>query len=219
MRAKDGQASRIHYFVAIGVVSIVFAYVLSVSQLTTTPDGNPQQGPFSPSLVQSTSLSTQTVSPAGDFKWNGSPADPKYIHIQDTPIHGYIQAVGVNSANEIAVPADPKVAGWFNQSVAPGAPGLSIIDGHVNSVSIDQGIFYNLQTTRPGDMITVQFGDDSQKNFTVYRVQTISRQEANEALFAQDQDVSAQLNLITCTGTYDRTAHTYDKRVIVSAKL
>lgn len=219
MRARDGQASRIHYFVAIGVVSVIFASVLSVSQLTTTHDGNPQQGPISPSLTQATSLPTHTVSPAGDFKWNGSPADPIYIRVEGNPIHGYIQAVGVNSAYEIAVPADPKVAGWFNQSVAPGAPGLSIIDGHVNSVSIEQGIFYNLQTTRPGDVITVQFGDDSQKNFTVYRVQTISRQEANAVLFAQDQDVSAQLNLITCIGTYDRTAHTYDKRVIVSAKL
>lgn len=154
--------------------------------------------------------------PDDGFNWRGGPNDPKKIRITSLGIDAYVQNVGVDQNNEIAVPNNIHVAGWFIDSVRPGDKGLSIIDGHLNGRQRD-GIFANLETIQKGAVIFVEFGDGTAKQFKVTDKVTVDTEEAASVLFSQYPSVTHQLNLVTCGGNFDRDAHLYTKRVIVSS--
>ncbi len=143
---------------------------------------------------------------------------PLQIEITNRNIKGYIQRVGVDQNKAVAAPNKVHLAGWFVDSALPGRKGLSIIDGHVDGVS-QQGVFHNLSTAITGDTITITNGDASTATYRVFSSKTIQTADATKYLFDQDPLVTSQLNIITCSGTYNAKVQSYDKRIIVSAKL
>ena len=143
------------------------------------------------------------------------PADkPLSIQLPTIKTGGFIQQVGVDKENQMVVPSNVNMAGWYTKSVLPGDDGLSIIDGHVHGLYA-KGIFYNLGKLKAGDEFTVTYGDKSVRKFKVKQVQTVSIKEADTTLFVRDKNIPKQLNLITCTGKYDKASKTYDSRIIV----
>jgi len=143
---------------------------------------------------------------------------PLKIEITGRDIAGYIQRVGVDQNKAVAAPNNVNLAGWFVDSVLPGRKGLSIIDGHVDGVS-QPGIFHNLTKVVSGDSVTVTMGDKTRLQYQVFAARSVAVDEASKYLYDQDPSISSQLNIITCTGRYDAVKKSYDKRVIVSAKL
>lgn len=157
--------------------------------------------------------------PGDDYNWQGGPEDPKKIIIPSVGINGFIQNVGVDQNQEIAVPNNVHVAGWFVDSVLPGQKGLSIIDGHVDGLTQQEAIFRTLPNVQKGAEVTVEFGNGSVKKFSVFDITEVDAKKAPNVLFSQDPGLSNQLNLITCIGNFNQTTLRYDKRVIVSTKL
>lgn len=146
------------------------------------------------------------------------PADmPRRIIIPKIAIDHLVQKVGLTQAGVIAVPTNINYAGWFNGSALPGEKGISIIDGHVSGVYND-GIFKSLHTLVAGDFITVEFGDKSKRIFKVVAVRSLPEVEATEYLYKSYESVEAQLNLVTCGGSFDKASQTYRNRVIVTAE-
>jgi LPXTG-site transpeptidase (sortase) family protein len=171
------------------------------------------------STVITSSIDTpDETKPAKDYEWKGAPGDPKYIKLPTINAEGFMQVVGVDQNNQVAVPTNIHMAGWFRDSVRPGQKGLSIIDGHLNGTEAD-GIFIHLQKMKKDDTFTIEFGDGSTKQFEVTGVTTVATKDAATVLFSQDPKATNQLNLITCGGTFDRSSRLYDKRVIVSSRL
>jgi LPXTG-site transpeptidase (sortase) family protein len=165
--------------------------------------------------------STDTPSekkPDKNFTWTGRPADPKYITLPTINSGGYIQKVGVDQHQAVAVPNNIYMGGWFSQTVLPGAPGLSVIDGHVNGRVADAGIFKNLSKLKKGDQLSVEFGDSHKRSFVIEKVVSVKTAAAPSVLFSQEPGITSQLNLITCGGSYVRTEHQYNQRVIAVAK-
>lgn len=146
------------------------------------------------------------------------PADkPLSIQLPSIKAEGFIQQVGVDKDNRMVVPGNVNMAGWYIKDSLPGDTGLSIIDGHVHGLYA-KGIFYNLGKLKAGDAFGVTFGDKSVRNFKVKQVQTVSTKQADTALFVRDKKVAKQLNLITCSGKFDKASKSYDSRVIVVAE-
>ncbi|RTK94721.1 class F sortase [Candidatus Saccharibacteria bacterium] len=146
------------------------------------------------------------------------PADkPLSIQLPTIKAEGFIQQVGADKNNQMVVPSNVHMAGWYTKSVLPGANGLSIIDGHVNGLYA-KGIFANLGKLKSDDAFTVTFGDKSVKNFKVKKVQTVSVKEADTALYVRDTSIAKQLNLITCGGKFNKADRTYDARIIIVAE-
>ncbi|TXG78042.1 class F sortase [Patescibacteria group bacterium] len=146
------------------------------------------------------------------------PADkPLSIQLPTIKTEGFIQQVGVDKENQMVVPSNVNMAGWYTKGALPGDDGLSIIDGHVHGLYA-KGIFYNLGKLKAGDIFSVTYGDKSVRKFKVKQVQTVSTKEADTALFVRDKTIPKQLNLITCTGRFDKESKTYDSRVIVVAE-
>jgi LPXTG-site transpeptidase (sortase) family protein len=146
------------------------------------------------------------------------PADmPRLISLPTIGAEGFVQRVGIDQHNAIAVPSSVHVAGWFTGSAKPGNKGLSIIDGHVQGV-YQQGVFKNLAKMAAGDKFTVQYGDGSIRTFQVVSNNQYSPQQTATKQFEQLPGVDNQLNLITCGGKYVKAQKAYDKRVLIAAK-
>lgn len=146
------------------------------------------------------------------------PADkPQSIQLPTIKTEGFIQQVGVDKDNQMVVPSNVNMAGWYTKGSLPGDAGISIIDGHVHGLYA-KGIFYDLGKLKSNDTFTVTYGDKSVRKFKVKQVQTVSTKEADTALFVRDKTFPKQLNLITCTGRFDKDSKTFDSRVIVVAE-
>lgn len=142
---------------------------------------------------------------------------PRKIELSRVNISGCIQKVGLDQHQAIAVPTNVHLAGWYVGSAVPGDKGISIIDGHVQGRYSD-AIFGTLKDVRAGDIIRVQFGDMSWKEFETVDTNSYSVAETTRHLLGQLEDVDNQLTLITCTGTYDRQSQSYNQRILVRAR-
>ncbi len=166
--------------------------------------------------------STDTPSeqkPGSNYAWRGSANDPKKIVMPAAGIDAFIQNVGVDQNNQIAVPNNIHIAGWFVDSVRPGQNGLSIIDGHVDGRFVNEGVFARLGELKEGDEFTVEMGSGAMLRYRVGKITTVKTNEAASILYSQIPSVTSQLNLITCTGTYLKDQKTYDQRTIVASEL
>jgi LPXTG-site transpeptidase (sortase) family protein len=197
------------------VLALIVLGAGSVAVALTWPSAAPPKA--AEVVIYSTDRPVESK-PASSYQWPGAPDDPKSIAIASIGLEGYIQQVGVDQHREIATPSNIHMAGWFVDSVRPGQKGLAIIDGHLNGRQQD-GIFRRLGSVKPGDKIVVMFGSGEQKTFVAMSTKTVPAGEAQSVLFSQDPGVASQLNLITCTGSFDWDARRYSDRVIVTAKL
>lgn len=164
------------------------------------------------------STDTPDETPPKCSEYQVAPDQPRRIISGSVDISGCIQRVGVDQYNAVAVPQNIFVAGWFINSVKPGDVGLSIIDGHVHG-KYSTAIFTNLKDLRPGDKFDIEFGDFSLKKFEVVRTNSYSPQETAIKMLRKDDEISNQLNLITCGGNFDRGSQQYYQRILVVSKL
>lgn len=197
----------------IAVIIIVFAGAI----IFISSKENKKSQPISAPITYSTPTPSEEK-PDDNFIWQGALDHPKKITIASIGVDGYVQNVGVDQNQEVAVPNNIHMAGWFADSVIPGQKGLSVIDGHVDG-NTQTAIFGNLADIKKGAEILIELGDGSVKKFEVIKTDVVNVKDAPNILFSQDPKVSSQLNLITCIGNYDQSSQRYDKRVIVSSKL
>ena len=143
---------------------------------------------------------------------------PMKIDLPSIGVSGYIQKVVQTKNNAVGVPSNINLAGWYTKSTVPGDSGLSIIDGHVQG-RYNPGIFQKLKELKPDDVLSIIFGDQHVKKFRVVSVKSYPTAEAASALFSHDPALPHQLNLITCDGIIENGQQSYDKRVVVVARL
>jgi LPXTG-site transpeptidase (sortase) family protein len=198
------------------VLLLVIATTLFVGKIFS-PKVEKDIIPFVEGSTETVTNSTDTPEeepPTDNFVWVGKSNDPKYIRLPSVSIEGYIQNVGIDQNSQIAVPNNVHFGGWFVDTVRPGELGLSIIDGHLNGTSRG-GIFRNLKNVKVGDEFEVEIGDGTTQQYRVIDTQTLDNDKAADVLFSQKFGILSQLNLITCGGTYDKSAKIYEQRVIV----
>ena len=113
--------------------------------------------------------------------------------------------------------ADPARAGWYAAGVVPGDQGPAVIGGHVDSRS-GPGVFFRLRTLRPGDLVDVTRSDGRTVRFSVIAVALYPKDRfPTEAVYGPTS--GPELRLVTCGGTFDRSARSYDDNVVVDAAL
>lgn len=169
-----------------------------------------------PIITYSTNTpSEETVTPT-TYTWQGGGDDPKRIRMPSLGVDAFVQRLGVDQNKQIAVPTNINLAGWFVDGAKPGQPGLSIIAGHFDGQQGD-AVFKKLNMLKAGDTFQVERGDGTAISFKVIQVTHTAIKDAASVLFSQDPKLKSQLNLVTCGGTFDEQAKTYDQRVIVAA--
>lgn len=160
-----------------------------------------------------------TTQGGGDWPAPTIGADP-------APVGLHIPAIGVSATEvmdlavddtgEVEVPPveQPMRLGWYAPGVAPGEVGPHVMLGHVNGGGED-GIFARLHELRPGDDIHVPTASGTH-SYIVDRVQTVPKDEFPTADVYGDTE-KPELRLITCGGTWDPAAHSYEDQIIVYA--
>jgi sortase (surface protein transpeptidase) len=200
------------YLSATGVVVFVISSYLLLAVFRSKP------APVPAAVTASTTEPDEQKPDKQRYVWQGQPDDPKYITLPTIQAEGFVQNVGVDQGQAVAVPNNIHMAGWFTESVRPGQPGLSILDGHVDGRRSD-GVFKKLIDLKTNDEYTVELGGGTLKRFRVKKVLSVATKDAAGVLFSRDTKLRSQLNLITCGGTFDQRSRQYDQRVIVTSEL
>jgi len=201
-------------------VGVAIDQSTQVSTATAAPAAieQPQQG-----TVDVTGMRSGSVGAAGTLQ-NPVPAALTEPVEGVTPSRLSIPAIGVDvplgelgrdEAGVLVPPTRLMEAGWYHESVVPGAVGPSVIAGHVDDTEM-AGVFARLHELSPGDEIVVVLSDGSESRFTVDRsIDTAKAAFPTEVVYGPTRD--AQLRLITCNGPYDFGVMHYSNNLIVMA--
>ena len=143
--------------------------------------------------------------------------DPRRIRIPNIGVNAAIEAVGLDGQGRMDVPRNIWNTAWYKLGYKPGERGNAVIDGHLDG-QYSAAVFWNLSKLVPGNRIYIADDKGVEKVFEVYDVATYSYDQAPlDRIFGPSND--AQLNLITCNGTFDRKSANYDKRFVAYARM
>ncbi|MGW0940873.1 class F sortase [Streptomyces sp. NPDC002666] len=178
--------------------------------------------PGPPQPVAATSVGHQKVAPGAPV---AGPAEKPLAYAPVARVA--IPSIGVDApvvdvnldANgwiETPPPQDPNLAGWYQNGIAPGQLGTSVIVGHVDNQA-GPAVFYGLGSLKKGNRVEVTRSDDRIAVFEVYGVEVFSKNDFPGARVYGDTG-QAELRVITCGGGYTK-ANGYDGNVVAFARL
>ncbi|MDX3855104.1 class F sortase [Streptomyces sp. AK02-01A] len=126
--------------------------------------------------------------------------------------------VGLDQDGWIAAPPpqDPNLAGWYQNGVAPGQRGTSVVVGHVDNHA-GPAVFYGLGSLQKGQHVEVTRYDNRVAVFEIYGVEVFAKNDFPGARVYGDTG-HAELRVITCGGGYSK-ANGYDGNVVVFARM
>lgn len=206
-------------------ISLAFAFLLlsgcsagdfSTEDSTTTPTPTKEQDvqPVNSTIDKSNeqvenSLTQETVIYEG--------IEPARIVIPALDIDAPITQHGLNENGEMTVPDNGEEVGWFEPGKKPGEKGNSILAAHVDDYT-GPAVFFYLKNLEPGDIVEVYDSNENKKTFEVEKLVAYDRNEAPIAqIFGPSQ--TPRLNLLTCTGIYDRSIQEHEERLVVYTTL
>jgi LPXTG-site transpeptidase (sortase) family protein len=204
--------------VIVGGLLAVQAYMVN-KQVATQLDGASGSGGQNSAL--SVDLPTDDKPTDKNFIENYAVASglPRIIEIPKIDVKARVLHLGTDDEGKVDVPKTSYDTAWYNESVSPGTVGAALIDGHVRSVGGD-AVFTRLAELVPGDEITIEMGNGKHNTFAVTSVETVPLNGLDMKQLLISSDASKPgLNLITCGGTYDYTARTFQDRTIVKSVL
>ncbi len=141
--------------------------------------------------------------------------DPLRLRIPEIGVTAVLVPLGLNADGTLEVPRYEE-AGWYAYGSRPGDPGPAVIAAHVDSTT-GPAVFYRLEELKPGQAVHVDYGGGT-VTFSVRESQTFAK-----SAFPTDRVYGAtdgpELRLITCDGTFDRTAGSYTSNLVVWADL
>jgi sortase (surface protein transpeptidase) len=139
------------------------------------------------------------------------------LEISGIGVDAAMLPVGTTPAGAVDVTKGIWDVGWFNQSAPPGAPGSALIEGHLDWYT-GPAVFWNLHRVAMGDEIDFVHADGTRSRFQVTQLRELPWNGGIPSDMVAP-DGPSRLNLVTCAGTWLGAAHTYSKRLVVTASL
>lgn len=123
--------------------------------------------------------------------------------------------LGLDAAGRLEAPEDFGRVGWFSSGVAPGDAGPAVLVGHVDSW-MGPAVFFRVRELVPGAEVLVPRADGTTVRFVVDAVEQYAKDTfPAERVYGATAD--SQLRLITCGGSFDRSAGSYRDNIVVYA--
>nr|WP_240974142.1 class F sortase [Nonomuraea sp. FMUSA5-5] len=147
------------------------------------------------------------------------PSTPIRLVVKRLGINAPIKSVGLRKDGTIEVPPsnNANLVGWYRNMSTPGEAGPAVLLGHKDTRTT-AAVFARLPELKNGDTIEVKRQDKTTAVFTVGGVEQADKKTfPTQRVYGEQQN--AQLHLITCGGTYDRTTGHYTDNVIVYATM
>ena len=143
--------------------------------------------------------------------------EPVKIQIPKLKVETSIYAAPLSSEGKMEITDNADEVAWFSDGVLPGMPGSAVIAGHVDNYT-GPAVFFYLKRLEPGDsiFITDEFGERFE--FVVEKVEKYPYDQAPIQLIF-GPSTKRKLNLITCTGKYDRKTNIHAERLVVYSEM
>lgn len=139
---------------------------------------------------------------------------PVRLKIPVIEVDSTIIPVGLTPDGAMDVPKDPAEVAWYSPGTRPGMIGSAVIAGHYDWVNNMDAVFDNLHKLYKGDKIFVEDEKGVVFTFVVREIKIYDKDnEASDVFISNDN--KAHLNLITCTGSWDKTEKTFSERLII----
>lgn len=141
---------------------------------------------------------------------------PVRFKIPSIGVDAAVEKVSLASDGSLGVPKKPLDTGWYDFGTRPGDVGSAIIDGHVDWWYGATAVFAELHRVKAGDKIEVVDDNGAVISFVVREIRTYDASAQAQDVFSSN-DGKAHLNIITCDGVWDKSAHQYSQRLVVFA--
>lgn len=141
---------------------------------------------------------------------------PAEIAIPAIGVKAKVEKTTLSKDGSMGVPKKTDNTAWFKDGPKPGDKGNAVMNGHVDN-KWGPSVFYRLKELKKGNKVIVTSSSGKKRTFEVIKVQSYPREEKPNAFFGYA--FTRNLNLITCTGTFDHAAGTHEKRLVVFTQL
>ncbi|WP_027965006.1 class F sortase [Halalkalibacillus halophilus] len=159
---------------------------------------------------------TDYEGPSEIIRDNREGVNPVRIEIPAIGVDAEIERAGTLENGQMGVPDGSENVAWYEEGTQPGAPGNSVMAGHVDD-TVNPAVFYDLEQLQEGDEVIVTGEDGNQLTFEVYRSEVYPTAESPlKQIFGYSH--SSNLNLITCDGDVLED-HSREDRLVVYTKL
>lgn len=144
---------------------------------------------------------------------------PVLITIPKIQINTSIVPVGnIENSNQIDIPTDGNLVGWYQNMSTPGASGSAILTAHYDLPGGAPAIFYPIKHLNPGDEIQIINNQNQKLYFSVSEVVNQSIETFPSDKIYND-NANGQLTLITCSGYWIPSKQIYSNRLAIIANL
>jgi len=145
-------------------------------------------------------------------------AEPRLISIPKINITADVESVGEDEKGRMAVPGEVMNVGWYKLGYKPGEKGSAVFAGHLDKVTGEPAVFYDISKLSAGDEIIVTDKNGKKLTFEVIKSQVYPFDEVplKEVFLSTDK---IRLNLITCTGSWNKDDKNYSNRLVVYSQL
>jgi len=142
---------------------------------------------------------------------------PARLQIPAINVDANVAPSGLLENGDMDVPNDVVSTGWFENGYMPGEPGNSVIAGHVDGKD-GPAVFYEIGQLKKGDEVVVTSEDGEKLTFIVERLEVYPFDDSPlREIFGFS--TGSHLNLITCTGEYNKDGAYYEDRLVVFTTL
>ena len=121
--------------------------------------------------------------------------------------------MGNTKTGAMDTPTNVVDVGWYKYGALPGNVGTAVVAGHLDGLKAEPGVFSQLKLLQPGDIVSVHDNAGATVSFKVRTTKSYGQNEQPAEVFTSTE--GAHLNLITCTGSWDKTAHQFAQRLVV----
>jgi sortase (surface protein transpeptidase) len=177
-----------------------------------------------PSSERRSDLVPAAAAPAGTAStWTTAPTAttaptppvPARLRIPLIGVDVPVVPVGLEPDGSMGIPGATEV-GWYQPGVRPGSPqGSAVLAAHVDYAG-RRGAFFDLRRLPEGAEVFVVVPDGRELRFLVAERAQVDKQDLPvDELFRSDGP--ATLTLITCGGSFDRSARHYEDNIVVRA--
>ncbi|MFC4009680.1 class F sortase [Nonomuraea purpurea] len=201
-----------------GVVSLAGALLIGLG-LGGIVGGGPEPSPATTASPRTGVPTDLPVTGEGRTARPMRPERPTAVYIPSIGVAAPLMELGLDARGAIENPPfdPPNLAGWYRYGPVPGRRGAAVITGHLDTRT-GPAVFADLRKVKRGDQVQVLRADRSVAVFVVDKVEhTPKRSFPAKKVYAKLGYPG--LRLVTCGGTFDRRAHSYQDNTIVYAHL
>ena len=141
---------------------------------------------------------------------------PKQILIPSIHVDATLESVGLTVRGNVDTPKGPASPAWYSLGPRPGAVGNAVIVGHYGWKNNIPAVFDHISRLQKGDRITVLDESGNKVVFAVQKLRTYGEHDTAYEVFLSS-DGKSHLNLITCSGVWNKKSKSYSSRTVVFA--